>query len=57
MSFLSLRRDMRRMSCAHERMNGKSGYNVYGVYGSVGQPTASKPEVPGSTPRSSGFLL
>ena len=28
-----------------------------GVYGSVGQPKASKPEVPGSTPDSSCFSL
>ena len=28
---------------------------VSGVYGSVGQPKASKPEVPGSTPGSSCF--
>ena len=37
-------------------------YNVYvgilsGVDGSVGQPKASKPEVPGSTPDSSCFSL
>ena len=30
---------------------------VSGVYGSMGQPKASKPEVPGSTPDSSCFSL